>query len=271
MHAFSNEFFTIVFGDSPIIATAIHAGSILSPKLLKLCKLNKSERLREEDPFTDQFINKIPNKIIVHRSRFECDLNRPLEKSVYLTSKDAWGLEVWNETLSFEEVQQCYDYHSHFYRHLYQVYADLIARFGKIVILDIHSYNYRRSGPNTKPSPESTHPQINIGTGTMDREYWAPLVDNFIDFLKSNQINNEYLNVRENLIFQGGFHSLWTHQTFPGKACAIAVEFKKFFMDEWSGTPHKPTINSICSLLSDCVSMLESTLMRFNNGFAKAS
>ena len=41
--------------------------------------------------------------------------------------------------------------------------------------------------------------------------------------------------VRENVKFRGGNHANWSHQTFPDSACVIAIEFKKFFMDEWSG------------------------------------
>jgi hypothetical protein len=35
--------------------------------------------------------------------------------------------------------------------------------------------------------------------------------------------------------FRGGFFPRWIHQTFPDSGCALAVEVKKFFMDEWSG------------------------------------
>jgi N-formylglutamate deformylase len=35
--------------------------------------------------------------------------------------------------------------------------------------------------------------------------------------------------------FFGGHFPRWIHATFPGQACALAVEFKKTFMDEWTG------------------------------------
>jgi hypothetical protein len=43
------------------------------------------------------------------------------------------------------------------------------------------------------------------------------------------------LDVRENVKFQGGNFSRWIHGKFPGTGCALAIEFKKFFMDEWTG------------------------------------
>ena len=29
----------------------------------------------------------------------------------------------------------------------------------------------------------------------------------------------------------------FVHDRYPGQGCAIALEFKKFFMDEWTGKP----------------------------------
>ena len=43
------------------------------------------------------------------------------------------------------------------------------------------------------------------------------------------------LDVRENVKFRGRAIPGFVHQTFPRSGCAVAVEFKKFFMDEWSG------------------------------------
>jgi hypothetical protein len=43
------------------------------------------------------------------------------------------------------------------------------------------------------------------------------------------------LDVRENVKFFGGNLAGWMHQNFPGTVCALAVEVKKFFMDEWTG------------------------------------
>ena len=43
------------------------------------------------------------------------------------------------------------------------------------------------------------------------------------------------LDVRENVCFRGGEMSRWIHATYPDSVCSIAIEFKKFFMDEWTG------------------------------------
>ena len=76
---------------------------------------------------------------------------------------------------------------------------------------------------------------MNIGTGTMDRSFWAPLVDRFIKDLGSFDFANRTLDVRENVKFKGGGFGKWVHERYPETGCALAIEFKKFFMDEWSG------------------------------------
>ena len=41
----------INYGDSPLVATAIHDGHALRPDVAGIMALSDSERLREEDPF----------------------------------------------------------------------------------------------------------------------------------------------------------------------------------------------------------------------------
>jgi hypothetical protein len=57
------------------------------------------------------------------------------------------------------------------------------------------------------------------------------------------------LDVRENVRFLGGNFCRWIHRTFPTKACALAVEFKKFFMDEWTGEVDRRQLQELRSAL----------------------
>ena len=36
-------------------------------------------------------------------------------------------------------------------------------------------------------------------------------------------------------MFEGGYLSQWVHERYPDRGCALAVELKKVFMDEWTG------------------------------------
>ena len=106
------------------------------------------------------------------------------------------------------------------------------------VLIDAHSYNHRRDGPDGDPTSQAEAPDINIGTFSMPRERWAFLLDPLIEAMRGFDFNGRRLDVRENVAFQGkGEQTRFVHERYPHRGCAIALEFKKFFMDEWSGIP----------------------------------
>ena len=69
----------------------------------------------------------------------------------------------------------------------------------------------------------------------MDRPRWASLVDRFLADLSCFDLLGRRLEVGENVKFLGGQFSRWVHATFPESVCCLAIEVKKFFMDEWTG------------------------------------
>jgi N-formylglutamate deformylase len=225
----------IQFGDHPMVAAAIHNGHAVRSELVDLLALGDAERRYEEDPFTDAWTSIAPTRIVVFRSRFEIDLNRPCEKAVYLEPEDAWGLRVWKTRPPGEVIERSLAQHAAFYRQVRFLVAGLVERFGRVVVFDLHTYNYRRRGADAPPADPQQSPDVNVGTGTMDRRRWAPLVDRFIAELADFAFLGRRLDVRENVRFQGGQFSRWIHQTFPHAVCSLAVEVKKFFMDEWTG------------------------------------
>ena len=140
----------------------------LRPEVAEAVALNDAERLREEDPFTGQAVLDVPANAIVHRSRFEFDLNRPADGAVYCTPDQCWGLELWkpgepNDAL----VQRSLDLHANYYRELGQMLDGVAEHHPRFVLLDIHSYNHRRDGPEGDPQPQEKAPDINIGTFSM--------------------------------------------------------------------------------------------------------
>jgi hypothetical protein len=115
------------------------------------------------------------------------------------------------------------------------LFDDLSDRHDRFVVYDLHSYNHRRAGPNEPPADRQSNPQVNVGTGTMDRHLWGPVVDRFMSELRRFDFPGGPLDVRENVRFRGGHFSQWIHHTFPTAGCCLAIEVKKFFMDEWTG------------------------------------
>jgi N-formylglutamate amidohydrolase len=229
----------------PLVATAIHDGHQLRNEVSKIMKLNDEDLLREEDPFTGGWTVIGNTQIIGSHSRFQVDLNRPREKAVYQKPEDAWGLDVWKQTPSPELVSRSLAGYDAFYKEVYQIFANLEKQFGHFVVFDLHSYNHRREGPDGKAADPLANPEVNIGTGTMERAKWASLIDRFIDDLHAFDFNGKKLDVRENIKFKGGQFSRWIHQTFPDSACSLSIEFKKFFMDEWTGVPDAGQLDKI--------------------------
>ena len=235
----SNDlWWTLQRGEGPVVAAAIHDGHGLRAEVAAAMALPDAERLREEDPFTGQAVAGVPTHIIAHRSRFEADLNRGGDSAVYRTPEQCWGLQVWKNGLDDEVAERSLDYHRRFYATVANLLDDVARDHGRFVLLDVHSYNHRRDGPDAPPTPADAAPEINIGTFSMPREDWAWLVDPLMDAMRDYDFGGRRLDVRENVAFQGkGELTRFVHHRYPGQGCALALEFKKFYMDEWSGEP----------------------------------
>jgi hypothetical protein len=232
------RWWTLTRGPGPVLATAIHDGHDLRPAVAEAMSLPDADRLREEDPFTAQAVTGVPTHVVVHRSRFEFDLNRAADTAVYRTPEQTWGLQVWRSEPDQALVADSLAIHAAYYRMLGALLDEMAEEHGRFVLIDVHSYNHRRDGPNATATPQDEAPDINIGTFSMPRSDWAFLLDPLIDQMRRFDFNGRSLDVRENVAFQGkGEQTRFVHDRYPGKGCAIALEFKKFFMDEWTGEP----------------------------------
>jgi N-formylglutamate deformylase len=224
--------FSIREAPGRVVMTAIHAGHDLRPELGDLIRVDEATRLREEDPFTDRLVL-AGTRINVHRSRFEVDLNRPRRDAVYRKPGDAWGLQVWKRPLPHAVVERSLANYDGFYAAL-AARLDVLAARGAFVVLDIHSYNHRREG---LPAPPAENPELNVGTRTLDRGRWHRVVDGFTDGMRAQCVAGRTLDVRENVRFGGAHLVQWIHERYPDTGCALALEFKKVFMDERTGEP----------------------------------
>jgi hypothetical protein len=234
-----------------VIASAIHDGHELRPSIAAAMALSDRDRLREEDPFTGQAVIDVPTNIIVHRSRFEFDLNRAADSAVYTTPEQSWGLEVWHQAPDEALVSDSLAIHASYYRMLGSLLDEIVAEHSRFILIDVHSYNHRRDGPDADVTPQADAPDINIGTFSMPRADWAFLLDPLMDEMRRFDFNGRKLDVRENVAFQGkGEQTRFVHERYPGKGCAIALEFKKFFMDEWSGEPDQAELKAMREFIS---------------------
>lgn len=232
-------------GDDPVIATAIHAGHVLRPELLALSALDEEDRLREEDPHTDRWLGLADNRIAVSTSRFEVDLNRPPASAFYVESKDAWGLTLWQSPPTDDVIARSRHRYDDFYRDLGELCDKVAAANGRFVLLDLHSYNHRRSGHDAPVDDPEKNPEINVGTGSLDRGSWSDVADAFTTAVAEFPFDGGHLDVRENVRFQGGWMSRWINERYEGRGCALAIEVKKIYMDEWTGEADESVIANV--------------------------
>jgi N-formylglutamate amidohydrolase len=245
-------------GDGPVLATAIHAGHDLRSEVATLTALTDAQRLREEDPYSDRWTAVAGTSVVVHRSRWEVDLNRERARAVYLQPEDCWGLPPWSTPPSEAFLARSRDLYDRFYAELAAECDRILATCPAVVVLDLHSYNHRRDGPDAPPANAVGNPDVNIGTRSLDRRAWAGLVDRF-----AADVRADGLDVRENVRFGGATLARWLHQRYPGVVACLAVDVKKIFMDEHTGTLDEDLVGRVSDAIARAVpGLVEETARR---------
>lgn len=234
------------------LAAAVHHGHQLRPEIADLMALDEATRLREEDPYTGSLASRFGVSAVVHRSRFEVDLNRDRNAAVYQGPDEAWGLEVWEEPLSERLLSESLELYDQFYIELASTLDELVAEFDGFVLYDIHSYNHRRAGTEGASDPVVDSPTVNLGTGSLPKR-WKPVAETFVESMRGWTLDGETLDVRENVRFQGGHLSRWVHDNYGNTSCALAIEFKKVFMDEWTGKVEADRLDQLGEALTASV------------------
>lgn len=214
---------------SPVIGLAVHDGHELRPDVARQMVLPDAIRSREEDSHTGALARALPTSLVAHRSRFEVDLNRPRDEAVYRSPEEAWGLELWESEPDPSTISTSLSLYDAFYTKLGAVAERIANLHGGFVLYDIHSYNHRRDGPEAAPAPVGENPEVNLGTASLPPK-WKPVAETFLEMARW-----EGLDGRENVKFRGRQVAAWVHEHYGDVACALAIEFKKSFMDEWTG------------------------------------
>ncbi len=241
--------------DSPFWSFALHDGHQIDNELLPYLLLSEKQRLREEDPYTALIAELPVNQFVVGTSRFQLDINRSIDQSVYLRPEQAWGLEVWRANFPTTLLEQLYKKHQYIYQIIAQHIQSTIQKYGFFVVLDIHSYNARRDAPSVIVD-EVANPQINLGT-FYNNPKWRELTDCFVNAVKEQTLYGAPIDIRENIRFKGGYLTQFLNQQFGDKGCVFSLEFRKDFMDEWTGEPNVKRIAACKQLLINTVQTLK--------------
>jgi len=212
---------------------AIHSSSVIREDLIPVLKVSAADRYREEDPKTENFLINFPLQIIVRDSRFEYDLNRERHRAIYTTPESTWGLDVWKRPLTTQEKKISLAKHDEFHQLLDIVVEYIIQKNDLGIVFDLHSYNYQREEKLSWYVDQK--PVINVGTKSINRSLFANQIVDFISRLQKITIEGRKITVAENDIFSGGYVARRLCEKYYNQLIVYAIEFKKIFMNEWTG------------------------------------
>ncbi|MCK5137329.1 MAG: N-formylglutamate amidohydrolase [Bacteroidales bacterium] len=215
------------------LGVALHTGRRVRQELLEALDVPREDRFREEDSYTDYFVNDFPLQLIARDSRFEYDLNWEIEKCIYPAEEKKWGFQIWNRPLNHGEIETTYDKYKEFYALLDLLIGYIIENQDFAMLFDIHSYCYQRKARTNWW--EDMKPEINLGTRYINRAYFSPLIDLFMVGVSGITLDGHTLRVAENDVFPGGYLTRKYAKSHNQQVLVLAIEFKKIFMDEWTG------------------------------------
>jgi N-formylglutamate deformylase len=74
------------------------------------------------------------------------------------------------------------------------------------------------------------------------------------------------LDVRENVKFFGGQLARNVHEAFPYSVCVLAIEVKKFFMNEWTGELDSQSHQAVKDALAHAAVAVADELQKVKRG-----
>jgi len=226
----------LVLGNGPVVATAIHDGHRMRRSLLPHLAIDDATRRRDEDPFTGLLASVGDVRLRVRDSRFQVDLNRPRDKALSTDPADTWGIRFWKGPLPDDERALSLAAHDRFYSMMTALIDALLARWGQVLLLDIHSYNHRRDGADADPADPAGNPDIELGVTTLDDARWGDTARRFAEALRQVPVAGRAPDVRNNVRYPtGGHFPEWVYAKWGDRVCTISPEYKKIHMDEWTG------------------------------------
>jgi len=237
----------------PWIATAIHDGGGFKEELKAKTLKSPLQRWYEEDPCTGEMVSAAPIFLKGLDSRFEYDLNRGPENAVYTT---AWGEECWSEALSSEEKERSLKKHYDYYLVLNTIIQKLETEFGKVVLYDMHSYNWKRHDRKV--------PEFNIGTELIDQEGWKAEIQNWANLLGQITIPKNVNETAINDVFKGrGYQLRQTTERFSN-TLVLATEISKIYCDELTGEIYQDIVDEVSDQLGKAMGLHAETFFLEN-------
>lgn len=228
---------------APYICGAVHDGHQFLKSLWDKCIHTEYERWYEEDPCTKEMVQTHPIVIAGCDSRFEYDLNRSPETAIY---EDAWGKQLWRNPLSEDEIKYSLSKHSNFYKVVNALVHKIEEKYGKAIVFDLHSYNWKRW--------EREVPVWNLGTVNIDNNRFGELAASWSKKLGSIKLpNNIESTSKINDTFQGnGYFLKYITENFDN-TLVLATEISKVYCDELTGIIYPEVVRSVEMQLKEII------------------
>lgn len=238
----------------PYVCGAVHDGHQFRKSLWENCTHSEYERWYEEDPCTKEMVQTHPIVIAGCDSRFEYDLNRPPETAVY---KDAWGKELWRKPLESKEKEISLTKHENFFRVVEALIAKLESKYPKVIVFDMHSYNWKRWDREV--------PVWNLGTSNINNDRFGGLVEQWRGKLESMELPHGIVPTSKiNDTFQGnGYFLKFITKNFDN-TLVLATEISKVYCDEYTGVIYPEVVRSVESHLKVLIPEMVSAFVKEN-------
>ncbi|MFD2562159.1 N-formylglutamate amidohydrolase [Aquimarina rubra] len=236
-HAVSEDYsFTLKIDSySYYICGAVHDGHQFRKELWANCLHTEYERWYEEDPATKQMVQSHPIVIAGCDSRFEYDLNRDPENAIY---EDAWGKQLWKNSLKSETKERSLQKHHNFYRVVHALVSKIESKYGAAVVYDMHSYNWRRWDREV--------PVVNLGTSNIDNDRFSTFATSWSNDLSEIKLPNAITTTAAiNDTFQGNGYFLKYITNHFNNTLVLATEFSKIYCHELEYIMYPEVVNSI--------------------------
>ncbi len=236
--------FTIKISEyAPYVCGAVHDGNQFRRSLWENCLHTEYERWYEEDPCTKEMVRTHPVVIAGCDSRFEYDLNRGPETAIY---NDAWGKALWKEPLSDREREHSLEKHEAFYKVTHALISKIENKYGKAIVFDMHSYNWKRWDREV--------PVWNLGTTNIDNGRYGEVVNSWRAKLSKMSLPNGLNSTAGiNDTFYGkGYFLKYITDHFKD-TLVLATEIAKVYCDEYSGIIYPEIVKSVEEQLKELI------------------
>ena len=243
------------------MSTAVHAGHDLRPEVAARIAVDDDTRRREEDPFTDDFLGDRRNagvSSIVPGSR-SISTGR-VRRAVYLRPDDAWGLDVWTDPAPRRRGAGV----ARRLRRLLRGRSPSVSTVSRPAARSSCSTCTRTTtvarAPTRPAGPECRQPggqrrhrcprsaAMGAGRRAVHRR----------SARRAGRRSPSSTFARTSASAAATF-SRWVASRYPDTGCALAIEFKKVFMDEWTGEPDDRHLAELAGALAACSTSRRST------------